>query len=147
MSREITVWPAVVMATCLLLAGSAGAAGLYKWTDAQGHVHYTQDPPPQGQFKELTPPPAPPETVPDEALQKARDELTPPPPPTGDIAMDKKKADIYERNCKIAKQNLAAYTTHRRVRNAKGEVVTLDDDTRKAKIKETQAQVDKYCNQ
>ncbi len=34
-----------------------------------------------------------------------------------------------------------------RVRDTKGNVVTLDDDARKAKIKESQDQINKFCNQ
>ena len=147
MTREISFWPAIFMAASLLLAGSAGAAGLYKWTDAQGNVHYTQDPPPQGQYQQLTAPPPPSAAAPDDDLQKARDALTPPPPPTADIAADKKRAAEFKKNCEIAKQNLAIYTAHRRIRNAKGEIVTLDDDARKAKIKESQDQINKFCNQ
>ena len=78
-------------------------------------------------------------------MQKARDELTPPPPPTGDEKMDKLQAEVYKKNCAIAKQNLDVFTTHRRVKNDKGEIVILGDDERKAKIKETQDQIDKYC--
>lgn len=147
MTREISFWPAIVMAASLLLAGSAGAAGLYKWTDAQGDVHYTQDPPPQGQYQQLTAPPPPPAAAPDDALQKARDALTPPPPPTGDAKQDKLQAEVDQRNCDVAKHNLDTFTTHRRVQNEKGEIVILGDDERKAKIKEAQDQITKYCKQ
>lgn len=45
---------------CLLLLALplAAPAQVYRWVDAQGKVHYTQSPPPQGSYKEV--PPAPP---------------------------------------------------------------------------------------
>lgn len=38
----------------------ATASGLYRWVDAEGRVHYTQTPPPQGTFEPLAPAPPPP---------------------------------------------------------------------------------------
>ena len=37
-----------VMAGLLLTAGAADAQKIYKWTDAEGRVQYTQTPPPDG---------------------------------------------------------------------------------------------------
>jgi prophage tail gpP-like protein len=48
---------------CIFLAGlfawsAAGSAGMYKWTDADGNVQYTQQPPPDGiEAENLKPPP------------------------------------------------------------------------------------------
>ncbi len=51
---------------CLLLAAAAPAvlaANMYKWTDAEGNVHFTQEPPPPGvQGQKLAPPPPPAES-------------------------------------------------------------------------------------
>ena len=39
--------PARILVACLaLLAAAAAAQGIYRWTDANGKVHYTSEPPP-----------------------------------------------------------------------------------------------------
>jgi glutaredoxin len=42
----------------LLLACASSSAQVYKWTDAQGTVHYTDTPPPQQRASQLKPPSA-----------------------------------------------------------------------------------------
>ena len=36
----------LILAGVLAMASSAAAGSLYRWTDAQGRIHYTSDPPP-----------------------------------------------------------------------------------------------------
>jgi len=45
----------LIAVALLLLAPLAAAQQIYKWTDAQGTVHYSQSPPPQGtKYKQIT---------------------------------------------------------------------------------------------
>ena len=37
----------------LLIAAAPAGAGIYKWTDAQGHVHYSDDPPPEAKAQQV----------------------------------------------------------------------------------------------
>lgn len=48
----------VAVSLLLLMLSLPASAQVYRWVDAQGKVHYTQTPPPQGRYKEV--PPAPP---------------------------------------------------------------------------------------
>lgn len=129
-----------------LTAGGTAGAAMYKWTDAQGNVQYSQEPPPDNQYQEVAPPPPPPSgTNADEQLNKYRDTITPAPPPTGEMDNQKLQAEVDQKNCEAARKNLDTYTRYRRVKNAEGEIQTLGDDERKAKIKESQEAIDKYC--
>ena len=47
-----------IFLTGLLAWSTIGNAGMYKWTDAEGNVQYTQHPPPEGiEAEDLKPPP------------------------------------------------------------------------------------------
>jgi len=37
----------------LLIASTSAGAGVYKWTDAQGHVHYSDDPPADAKAQQI----------------------------------------------------------------------------------------------
>ena len=45
----------------------------------------------------------------------------------------------------VARKNLEIYRSFNRIRGPGGEVVTLDEATRQAKIKETEAQIKENC--
>jgi hypothetical protein len=56
----------------LLLAPALAGAQAYRWVDAQGRVHYSQTPPPQGDYGQVAPPPPSPGRSPHlEALEPA----------------------------------------------------------------------------
>jgi hypothetical protein len=123
---------------CTLLALPAAAA-LYKWTDANGHVVYSDQPPP-GDVKTETlkgpPPPANPNAVKDMAAK--------------DLELKKKRADAAEKDKKAETQRadankraeqcqraqlqvrqLAAEQVPITRINEKGETVYMDDATRR----------------
>jgi glutaredoxin len=66
--------PARILVACLALfaAAAAAAQGIYRWTDANGKVHYTSDPPPGTRASQVrarvnsygAPAPAPAQTAP-----------------------------------------------------------------------------------
>ena len=147
MLKGTRFWQVTVVCATLSIGTAATAAGLYKWVDEQGNTHYTQDPPPKGGFTSITPPPAA-AVNPDDAdkqLEQAKDTLTPPPPPTGEADEKKRQAVADKANCDAAKKNLDIYTRYRRIVNDKGELVVLDDNERKAKIKEAEEMIKKSC--
>ncbi len=37
----------------MLIASAPAGAGVYKWTDAQGRVHYSDDPPPEAKAQQI----------------------------------------------------------------------------------------------
>jgi len=147
MIKGIAFWQATLLSVSLLAGGFAAAAGLYKWVDGQGNVHYTQDPPPQGSFKALPPPPPAPETpaAVEQKPAQAQDTQTSTPLANSDAEEKKRQAVADKQNCDVARKNLEIYTRYRRVVNEKGEVVMLDDNERRAKIKEAEEMIKKSC--
>lgn len=53
-----------LLLTAAMLAPSAYAATAYRWTDANGTVHYEQTPPPNGQYQIVHPELPPPASAP-----------------------------------------------------------------------------------
>lgn len=59
MNRNVRAGLLPALALAVVLAGPAGAAAVYKWTDAQGNVHFSDKPPPgsdekaQGSVKQM----------------------------------------------------------------------------------------------
>jgi len=43
-----TRYSVLIVLLCSLSSGYANAAGIYKWVDAEGNVHYGEQPPPEG---------------------------------------------------------------------------------------------------
>ncbi|MCG3203006.1 MAG: hypothetical protein NFCOHLIN_02909 [Gammaproteobacteria bacterium] len=150
MHRMSAPWRAGLTAALLALTLPA-AAGMYKWTDADGQVHYTQSPPPAGvQGQELKPPPRVDsesavedletkqkgfeERVEDKA--KAEEEAA----KTADQAAEK------ARYCEQLRADLAGLQTAQRIFTGEGEERRrLGEDERQAKMKDIEAKLAKDC--
>jgi Domain of unknown function (DUF4124) len=102
-----------VVAALLLAAGPATAA-LYKWTDANGRVIYS-DQPPTGNVKvesiNAPPPPADPNAVKDLANKE--------------MELQKKKQVRAEEDTKAAKARVDANLTREQCDRARGQMITL----------------------
>lgn len=138
------VLPLVVAAAAAAFVMSAEAA-MYKWTDKQGNVHYTQEPPLEGDAKEI----AGPSRVAPPAANKGN-------PKRSGAADDAKTAEnkppltpeqqeIYNRNCEAARGNLELYKAARRVQQPDGEIVDMNDETRQQKMQAAEEQVKRFC--
>ena len=136
-------------------------AGLTKWVDSEGVVHYTDGPPPANVKSESVhtstssspapaasaPAPAAPKTIYEKAAdlkkeQKARDEAN------QKAAKEKELADAKLKNCAEARSQLQTLQNAPRVMvyNDKGEPSVLDDAARQQRISETQDAISKNCN-
>jgi hypothetical protein len=129
-----------LLVSLLLIAPlvSAQATKLYKWTDEQGTVHYSQIPPTERQAEVITPeapPPAQPEA-------EAKDTTK---PPEGISESQAANMKIKQQNCEAAQKNLRIYQSSAKVLQPDGTEITLSDEMREAKIKETQQQIKFYC--
>ena len=136
----------IVLLTIMMMLASMASAGLYKWVDDDGNVHYSQKPPRDKQFKRLKPPaPAPEDAKPLYQSQKAD-----PKKQAADNEVTKVKAEIEKvraRNCEAAKQNLKNYTVYKRFLNKKtGELTRIDDKERERQIKKAQEGIREFCN-
>jgi len=131
----------ILLLTTLMIITSAASAGLYKWVDNDGNVHYSQKPPRGQQFKKLkAPAPAPEDSK--RLYESINLEKK-----SGNVAEkeEAKNEKIRARNCKIAKQNLKSYQLSRRVRDEDGKVTILDDNERAKQIEMAKKDINKYC--
>ncbi|MEX1201462.1 MAG: DUF4124 domain-containing protein [Methylophaga sp.] len=129
-------------------------AEIYKWTDKNGQVHYTQQPPVDRPAEHIAPPPPP--AIDPEKAQQQLDELIESQEAEAAAEAEQQKAaqaaeeaeQIREQNCQTARNNLQQYQDNpgRRVMNADGEVTRPTEEERQAKIAEFQQQVDEFCN-
>ena len=65
----------IILLTTLMIFSSSASAGLYKWVDDEGNVHYSQKRPRDKQFKRIkAPAPAPENSKPlYESITKSKD--------------------------------------------------------------------------
>lgn len=129
-------------AFAVAFAATASAA-MYKWTDQEGNVQYSQTPPPEGDAIEISPPPAVKAPAPlkapanrlveDEENAAEKAPLTP------------EQQAVYQRNCEAARANLDTYRTATRVQQADGQIVDMNDENRQTKIQQAEEQVKKFC--
>lgn len=151
MHRMSAPWRGGLTAALLALTLPA-TAGMYKWTDADGQVHYTQSPPPAGvQGEELK---APPKVDSESAVedlkaqQKGFDERV----------EDKSKAETEAaktadqaaekaRYCEQLRADLAGLQTAQRIFTGEGaDRRRLGEDERQAKMKDIEAKLAKDCS-
>ena len=168
-----------ILLTCLTLllvsfvSGNAIAAEVYKWTDANGVVHYG-DKPPEGQTAQTInvrethnsgatqADPGPGGTQPEAASNAvindpANGQETSPPQSLADARREKMAEDRKKRResqaemdrmCAKHRTRLEQVEPHRRVfyKNEKGEPVRMDDDKRIALVEESKDFIAKNCN-
>lgn len=129
-------------------------AEIYKWTDENGQVHYTQQPPADLPAEHITPPPPPP--IDPEKAQQQVEELIESQQTEESAEVKRQKVEqaeelaeqIREENCQIARDNLLVYQNNpgRRFMNELGEVTRPTEEERQAKITEFEKQVDEFCH-
>ena len=130
----------LLLAACLLAATCAGSASaaLYKWTDANGRIVYSDQPPPANVKTEqlrAPPPPANPNAAKELAQREADFRKRQTEGAEAATKSDKERADTAKRaeGCaqaqgqlkQLAESQLAIYRY-----NEKGERVVMDDDAR-----------------
>ncbi len=147
------------MAILLTLASFNALAGLTKWVDSQGVVHYTDGPPPPNvKAQNLNAPstsagipaassPAAPKTIYEQEAEmnkekKAREEAA-------QKAAKKQQEDAQKQQaCEQARSQLQTLQNSPRVvtYDANGQPSYLDDTQRQQRIEEAQAAVSNYCS-
>ncbi|MCG3142973.1 MAG: hypothetical protein HONDAALG_00276 [Gammaproteobacteria bacterium] len=151
MHRMSAPWRGGLTAALLALTLPA-VAGVYKWTDAEGQVHYTQSPPPSGvQGEELKAPPKvdSESAVEDlEAKQKGFDERLEDKAKTeAEAAKTADQAAEKARYCEQLRADLAGLQTAQRIFTGEGaDRRRLGEDERQAKMKDIEAKLAKDCS-
>ncbi|MDH5599946.1 MAG: DUF4124 domain-containing protein [Gammaproteobacteria bacterium] len=132
----------VLLMTLMIIAGSA-SAGLYKWVDNEGNVHYSQKPPRDKQYKSIKAPSAAPENskpLYQSTTKKKKTSIN-----TG-ASESQKNEKIRAKNCENAKKRLNVYQVYRRVKDADGNIKTVDDNERTKQIKQAKQAISDFCN-
>lgn len=137
----------------LVLAAAAANAALYKWTDANGRVVYS-DQPPTGNFKyEMVtgaPPPSNPNAVKEMATKQVELKKRQTDAVTADKKSDEARVQAAKKNemCERARSNIRSLTQESVAlvrHNEKGEMVVVDDATRRRERVEVEAWVKTNC--
>lgn len=135
------VW--ILAALLLLPLSTAQATKLYKWVDQSGQVHYSQSPPAagQGEASEVE--------IPRSALGQPQQQITAK-EPAADAEADDTDAmtpdEIRQKNCENARANLEIYQRHERIRQADGQVIELNEESRAARIAEAEGMISEFCD-
>ncbi|OOG60378.1 DUF4124 domain-containing protein [Rhodanobacter sp. C03] len=131
-----------LIAVALLLLAPLASAQVYKWTDASGTVHYSQDAPPQGtKFSKVTTNgTVQPLTTPAPAATSNESAAAMPPAPIADTPENRNKL------CASLKADLATLQGSAPVvMQQGGKTTALNNDQRKQQTSSAQAQYSQYC--
>ncbi len=154
MSESTMKYTLIAASMMILVCGSAvQAEGVYKWVDAQGRVHYG-DQPQSNAAKPLSIQSAPPV---DESMQQRREAMSKLPKakpevqkkPNDTISSAKEAQEQITQNCDRAKERLSTYAAAALLadKGSDGEKRLLNEDERKKLIEDTRGDVDKWCAQ
>lgn len=146
--------PVILAMFSLVLLPAKGMADIYKWTDDQGEVQYSQTPPPAGIAVERIEGAPPPADDPDKIRQQLQEQLE---------VLDDEKAlqdedhafrkkykenqEIVRKNCKTARSNLANLQQggQKRFMTPEGEIKYLTEEERSRRIEEANTQIKEFC--
>lgn len=138
----------VTTSLALVLSSTAMAGQIYKWVDAQGVTHFSEQPP-QGQqantVNTATPPPPTPEPKPAPTFKDIAD-------PQQAAADAKVKKEVAEQEaqrlkyCETQRNNLAQLENNPRVRvEDGGEMRRLGEDERQQRIADSKKAITENC--
>ena len=143
------------LSTVILFSSAAVLAEkIYKWTDAEGKVHYGSEKPADADAEKMkvntdktgvesgTALDDLKQQVDDEA-EKIKEEGIPAQPPVPSLSMKEVK-----KRCQAAKQDLATIQSRGqlRERDANGEIRYVSDEDKQRRVKAAKQQVREYCN-
>ena len=132
----------ILLLTTMMIIAASASAGLYKWVDNEGNVHYSQKRPPDQQYKRLKAPPSAPENS-KPLYQQTKQESKGSNTAAAETAKNEK---VREENCNNAKKSLKTYQLYKRVRDKDGNITVIDDNIRAEKIKNAQQAISELCN-
>jgi Domain of unknown function (DUF4124) len=133
---------------------AADAQDIYKWTDDQGEVQYSQFPPPGREAEKLyaAPPPAQSPVTIENGLQKQVETMEQQNKEQLQGAKDAKQwaeiQKIRRKNCETAHKNLINLQRGGNIRykGPNGEVIRLTEEERQKRIDEANQQIKDNCN-
>jgi hypothetical protein len=157
--KSIKVRAGMISLALLLLAVPAMAAAgeeMYRWVDANGEVHYSDQPPPPEitDYKSITRSGAAADTSYEgqfETENRAEKEAEFQRRRAQELEEEAKAEQVTaerKRNCELARGQYNTISAGGRIsrRDASGEVVYLDDEQIAAETEEARAEVEKWCD-
>ena len=136
----------------VLIAGTAGAEGVYKWVDAQGRTHFGSTPPPGQRTDKVNTRSSGSDAAPSASGQRSWQEQLELSSQRRQLARDKEQADARaedenRQNCVSAREALASLERGgaRYYLNAQGEREYLDDGQRQAARDAAAQRVATFC--
>jgi len=128
---------------------SFSVAGTYKWVDAQGNVHYSQEKPLKGKFTEIGAPPPPPSVIVDVNEEYARQIENKAAARRGQKSRPKttQEKTANAELCQTSKKNLLTLQGFARVNyvNDEGVKMRMSDDEKAARLDQTKKDIEYYC--
>jgi len=120
-------------------------AGMYKWVDKDGHVHYSQKPPADSNYEKLNIKPQQPSSTSSGPTYSTPSDSSD--SNSSDVIKkeETQAAEKREKICEQAKKALETYTVYRRIRNPDGTVVYLDDKERAKRIENAKQAIKDFC--
>lgn len=139
--------PTLILILCaLLFAAPAAAKTYYKWTDDNGTVHFTAEPPNDRDYETIN--------TAGQVTGSSRTQAQPEPPQAQeaaeDIQMPRQAApdpEVVAARCEQARENLFWLQSNRRItiENDDGSETFIDADEQQRMIEENQALIDEWC--
>ena len=148
------LWSAII---ALSLLGLNAHAGLNKWVDAEGKVHYSDAPPPEvktetvrnvsGKGQTEAPASYSPKSYSEREAEMKKSKLEKE-EASKKTAQQEADAKAKQTNCEAARQNVRSLEAGGRIvtYDANGERTYMEDDARTQRLEEAQGAVSKYCN-
>lgn len=136
-----------LMALLALAAFSRAQADIYKWVDANGVTHYSEEPPGTGKYQVIQSAPPAPANPAGAAPAQAQPAKPAAPPPQTSAQQSPEAQKKHAENCLKAQQALNTLETRRHIlaTDASGKTIRLTEEQRTAKIAEIKQKLAKYC--
>ena len=126
----------------MMIFASSASAGLYKWVDNEGNVHYSQKRPRDKQYKKIkAPAPAPESSKPLYKSTSPKNKSS-----NSAVSETKKNEKMRAENCANAKKRLNAYQVYRRIQDNEGNIKVVSDNERANNIKRAKQAISDFCN-
>ena len=131
----------ILFFTSLLIFTISASAGLYKWVDEDGNVHYSQKAPRDKKYKRLKKPPAAPE-----GSKPLYESVKKKPNNRKALSETARNNKVRAENCNRAKKSLAEFQINRRVREKDGSTRVITDKERETQIARAKNAIENFCN-
>ncbi len=131
----------VLLLTILMIFTGSAYAGLYKWVDNEGNVHYSQKRPLGKQYKRLKAPAAAPEDskpLYSSSSKKSEDNVV--------SAEIDKNTKLRQTNCTRAKKHLNTYQVYSRIRGKDGVVRGIGAEERNREVTKAKQLISDFCD-